>query len=686
MASDIVAVTEGTGKSISVETVTTLNGASVSSRDIQRVAVATVTADGVASDVTTATPLAVSLPAATVTTLTPPAAITGFSTAANQATEIASLASILAKQSADPSTGAKQDLLLAKIIAAPATEAKQDALAALIGEVQASPTTNTLLERLKAIQTALAATLTVSGTLTAVTTVGTITNVVHVDDNAGSITVDGTFWQATQPVSAASLPLPSGAATSAAQTTAQTSLSSIDTKTPALGQALAAASTPVVLTAIQQAALTPPAAITGFSTSALQGSGNVSLDNIDTKLGLRLPTTLGQKAMASALAVSIASDQSAVPVSGTVTANIGTVATLATAAKQPALGTAGSASTDVITVQGIAGGTGQPIVAVNLVPTFTPGSSLNADLVAAFDASNYRSGSLQLTGTWVGTVQVQASMDAGTTWVALRIRKQDGTYSTSQTAVGIYEYGVPTGAQIRIRITAYTSGTVTGAAALTSMPFAPIAVEQTPTNLSATAVSGPTASGVADSGAPVKGATKYNATPPTFADGNRADMQGDANGFLRVTAQPTNTIASTPTVSTTPAYTSGDSVGGKISLASAVRLAGTGGTITSVTITDKGKQSAATDVVFFNADPSNTTFTDNGALTVHDTDLLTIIGVVPITSWAAFVDNSVGYANGLGLGFKIASGTTLYACLVTRGTPTYTATTDIQLTICIIPD
>jgi hypothetical protein len=207
--------------------------------------------------------------------------------------------------------------------------------------------------------------------------------------------------------------------------------------------------------------------------------------------------------------------------------------------------------------------------------------------------------------------------------------------------------GVPTGAQIRIRITAYSSGTVTGAAALTSLPFAPIAVEQTPTNLSATAVSGPTASGVADSGAPVKGATKYNATPPTFTDGNRADMQGDANGFLRVTAQPTNTIASTPTVSTSPAYTSGDSVGGKISLASAVRLAGTGGTITSVTITDKGKQSAATDVVFFNADPSNTTFTDNGALTVHDTDLLTIIGVVPITSWAAFVDNSVGYANGL---------------------------------------
>jgi len=42
--------------------------------------------------------------------------------------------------------------------------------------------------------------------------------------------VTGTFYQATQPVSAASLPLPTGAATSAKQDTGNTSLSNIDTK------------------------------------------------------------------------------------------------------------------------------------------------------------------------------------------------------------------------------------------------------------------------------------------------------------------------------------------------------------------------------------------------------------------------------------------------------------------------
>ncbi len=73
-----------------------------------------------------------------------------------------------------------------------------------------------------------------ANTLAAVTTLGTITNVVHIDDNSGSLTVDnngtfpvqstlaaettkviGTVNQGTSPwaVSAASLPLPTGAAT-----------------------------------------------------------------------------------------------------------------------------------------------------------------------------------------------------------------------------------------------------------------------------------------------------------------------------------------------------------------------------------------------------------------------------------------------------------------------------------------
>jgi len=50
-----------------------------------------------------------------------------------------------------------------------------------------------------------------------VTVASNSSGVLSVDDNGGSLTVDGTFWQATQPVSASALPLPSGASTSALQ-------------------------------------------------------------------------------------------------------------------------------------------------------------------------------------------------------------------------------------------------------------------------------------------------------------------------------------------------------------------------------------------------------------------------------------------------------------------------------------
>ena len=102
-----------------------------------------------------------------------------------------------------------------------------------------------------------------------------------------TVPVSGTFYQATQPVSAVTLPLPSGASTLAEQQTQTTSLSAIDTGIPAaLGQALMASSMPVVLpsdqtVAISAASLPLP---TGAATSAKQDTGNTSLSSIDGKI------------------------------------------------------------------------------------------------------------------------------------------------------------------------------------------------------------------------------------------------------------------------------------------------------------------------------------------------------------------------------------------------------------------
>lgn len=71
----------------------------------------------------------------------------------------------------------------------------------------------------------------------------------------------------------------------------EATLALINGKTPALGQALDAASVPVVLTAAQIATLTPPAAITGFATALRQDLQTASLTSIDGKLAGTLTVT-----------------------------------------------------------------------------------------------------------------------------------------------------------------------------------------------------------------------------------------------------------------------------------------------------------------------------------------------------------------------------------------------------------
>ena len=94
-------------------------------------------------------------------------------------------------------------------------------------------------------------------------------------DTDATITGTAVMWEDaanTLVVASSAKPLPVSASidtTGLATSATDASTASIDTKTPALGQALAAASTPVVLTAAQLTTLTPPAAITGFATSPL---------------------------------------------------------------------------------------------------------------------------------------------------------------------------------------------------------------------------------------------------------------------------------------------------------------------------------------------------------------------------------------------------------------------------------
>jgi hypothetical protein len=189
----------------------------------------------------------------------------------------------------------------------------------------------------------------ISGTVTANAGTGNF-NVVqasganlHVDvDNfpatqpiSGTIAVSN--FPATQPISgtvaatqsgtwnlnniSGTITLPTGAATAANQTTANTSLATIAANTPPLGQTTEAGSVPVTIASNQSAI---PVTITGDTFDVVA--------NIAEWGGVA--TSLGQTVMASSVPVTIASNQSALPVtgtfwqttqpiSGTVTANAG---------------------------------------------------------------------------------------------------------------------------------------------------------------------------------------------------------------------------------------------------------------------------------------------------------------------------------------------------------------------------
>ena len=118
------------------------------------------------------------------------------------------------------------------------------------------------------------------------------TNLDQLNYSGVRLLVDGSG--ATQPISATTLPLPSGAATSALQGTGNSSLASIDSKTLSAGQATMAASSPVVIASNQSAIpVTGTVTVTQGTGSNLnaQVSGIVT-SNIGTTGGLALDATL----------------------------------------------------------------------------------------------------------------------------------------------------------------------------------------------------------------------------------------------------------------------------------------------------------------------------------------------------------------------------------------------------------
>ena len=99
-------------------------------------------------------------------------------------------------------------------------------------------------------------------------------------------------------------------------------------------------------------------------------------------------------------------------------------------------------------------------------------------------------------------------------------------------------------------------------------------------------------------------------------------------------------------------------------------------------------QDAEYDIIIFEQDPTNGTYTDDAAIDVDDTDADFLVGVITVSPghYTDFTDNSVATVNNVNLPFTAVGSANLYAVAVTRGTPTYAAATDLQLRFKIAQD
>ncbi len=131
-------------------------------------------------------------------------------------------------------------------------------------------------------------------------------------------------------------------------------------------------------------------------------------------------------------------------------------------------------------------------------------------------------------------------------------------------------------------------------------------------------------------------------------------------------------------------YSVGQLIGTKLVLSGATRIVGLG-IIESVVLSDKANAKGAVNVVFFEANPVSSTFSDHTTLAVNNTDLVNIVGAVQIatTDYVGFSANAVATKNGLGLEFNSAD-TNLYAAIISNGTNIYASSSDLQLTVNIL--
>lgn len=149
-------------------------------------------------------------------------------------------------------------------------------------------------------------------------------------------------------------------------------------------------------------------------------------------------------------------------------------------------------------------------------------------------------------------------------------------------------------------------------------------------------------------------------------------------------------VAVTPTISTSPAYSVADQVGGKMTFTGAAFASGRGGTITSAKITARWANTVIPilELFLYEADPTVTSV-DNGAANIADADReagLELPGIKFVAAnWMGMSGNTSCDGTFVGgqpaIDFLCSGSANLFGILVTRTIFTAASTTDLVVAL-----
>jgi hypothetical protein len=312
---------------------------------------------------------------------------------------------------------------------------------------------------------------------------------------------------------------------------------------------------------------------------------------------------------------------------------------------------------------------------------------------------------VDLRGTFVATCTFAGSVD-GTNFVTLQATPMGSAANvalvTTATAAGAWLVGCAGCTQVRVRATAYTSGTITATLrAVLGNQWSYTAPVGATSAVSGTVTATPSGiqAGVAEdaaiSGNAVRVGVRAHSLVPTAmsADNDFVTPWADRSGALVVIPHVRQVrVTATPTISTS-GYVANDQVGGLLTFTSAALASGRGGEIVNAVITSRGPTALNNlELWMFQASPTLAS-ADNAAYDITDANLEAAqpCGVIDFSAgdWRTTASGGICAGESMGgpvsIPFNASGSANLFGVLVIRGTVAaqWAGTTDLIVALTI---